>query len=184
MRLVAALAYVSPILVLPQCLIVQAVAAPKKSELTLEQFTHKVVAEGTSHDLNPTIAKLVDLPAESSNKLLAVLPEETSDGWLRAATVIFREAQGKEEPGRLYWLHEKKSTEGKQSYYYLTSLDGSLERAVLLEGRNGPDGKPIKGSGKVTRLDVSSKDVRTRFEDRVLGFWLKGKYRAKARSKK
>lgn len=66
---------------------------------------------------------------------------------------------------------------------YRSAVDGTLEKAARLDGRLDRDGKPIRGSGSVTHLDVGSAEVRDQFRDRVLDFWLKGKYRKKARRK-
>lgn len=190
MRPFTVLAYVSPLLWLSQCLPVMAAPIPKEnpkktSVLTAEQFARKLASEGQRTQFLPVIAKLVDLDPDVENRILSLEASRTTDGWGRLARVILQPTgpEGAMEPASLFWSLELEADGRKESYNYRSAVDGTLEKAARLDGRLDRDGKPIRGSGSVTHLDVGSAEVREMFRDRVLGFWLKGKYRAKARRK-
>lgn len=188
MRLFTAFAYVSPLLWASQCPLMLAAplskTTPKNtSALTAEQFAERLAREGQRTQFLPVIAKLVDLDPDLDNRIVSVEPPQATDGWHRLARVMLRPTgpEGKLEPASLFWSLERKVEGRKETYYYRSTLSGTLEKASRLDGRLDQDGKPIRGSGSVTHLDVTSAEVRDQFRDRVLDFWLKGKYRAKVR---
>lgn len=189
MRPLLLIAYVSPLLLVSQCLSAAAATAkakPRKdAALTLEQFRAKLMAEGKNMQLPQIIAKVVELPLHDETRSLVVDEKGTSDARYRKADLLLlREPDGTLKPATLHWSMELREDGRETDYDYRTALDGSLEKAIRLDVRLDENGKPVKGSGSLTRLDVASKEVRDEFQDRILGFWLKGRYRAKPRAKK
>jgi hypothetical protein len=60
--------------------------------------------------------------------------------------------------------------------YYKATLDGRMTHAAAMAGFLDDDGKPAKGSGRISPLDENDTDVVTQFHHEM-DFWTKGKYR-------
>ncbi|MBI3288458.1 MAG: hypothetical protein HYZ74_02940 [Elusimicrobia bacterium] len=75
-------------------------------------------------------------------------------------------------PVAIYIVKMETSGRDKTSEYFRSSLDGSLEKAVLFRGKDDETGHPIKGSGVKFDQDIDSPEVKKAFKTEM-DYWLK-----------
>ncbi len=185
MRFLCALVYLSPLLWSAQSHPAAAAKKRQASSQTISQFVGRLKSEGKPVGFTGPLARLMDFPAETESRALEIHAPDSADGRSRLAEVVLAKsaASGGLEPIGLYWSVTYEKNQKSEGYHYHTSVEGTIAKAVLLEGRLDENGKAIRGSGPVTKLDSESKEVPEKFRELVLDFWLKGKYRAKRKSK-
>lgn len=157
----------------------------KAVPITLEQLVQELQAQGEVTQLPAVLAKLTGFPEGSLEKGVEVLASETTDSLGRRVGVVFSNAGSADatSPAGLFWSTALRVDRRSEAYDYNTALDGTLKKAVRVDGQRDENGRPVRGAGKATELDLQSPEVRDRFRSDVLDFWLKGKGRKKAGSK-
>lgn len=89
----------------------------------------------------------------------------------REFAIIYKKENTPEDKFVSYIIRRKKFDGKMHSLSYLISLDGALEKAVVLDGKTDESGRPIPGSGTPVELDINSPSIRREFEAELL-FWL------------
>jgi hypothetical protein len=95
------------------------------------------------------------------------------DGSQRACSIVYEsDEQGHSKPICLVVGRGKKEGDTRRMHWWRVRLDGSLEKAVLSEGKLDANGKAVPGSGVYTELDVTSPEIIAAMK-KELSFWLK-----------
>lgn len=89
----------------------------------------------------------------------------------REFAILYKKENAPENRIACYINRTKISGKESHSLWYLLSLEGDLEKAVVLDGRYDGTGKPIRGSGTPVDLDINSPAIRREFEIE-LSYWL------------
>lgn len=185
-RFALGLGYLSSVLLVSPCLGAEPAGTKRKArEITLPELVERLKAKGEDTPFPAVLVKLMKFPADSTKKTFEAPASEATDSVSRLAQVVFSKSGDSGDPiaTGLYWSTTLRVDRRSEGYDYHTALDGSLVKAVRLDGEIGENGRAIRGATKATALDVQADEVRDRFQREVLDFWLRGKGRKKAGGK-
>ena len=167
-------------------------AIPKA--MTLDAFIEKVVAGGSPTHFSELICEILDMPRidlparivvvsedqteDKANHDFQILYDKFDDGPINPAALrrerIYPWPKHPERIGiALSTSYEWPGND--ESYLFRVSLNGKLEKAVVIHGKRDEQGNSIKGSGVTTEKDINSPEIQERFQHE-LDLWLKKTY--------
>lgn len=152
------------------CLPVLVNAAEPQGKLA--HVVRAVQREGDDFTFSKNLGVHLDLPGDRPSRMTEVRPSESSDGRGHAFSVILDTSSAKASPIGVVLLSRKTSEGSGLSHYFRLALAGTLAKAFLLENKLDESGKPVRGSGVATPLDVDAPEVRALLQSE-LDFWLK-----------
>lgn len=174
------------ILALSLCLIVREASAEKAEvsvqkpaktttkAVTLHSFIEMALSHGFPAKLPSLIAEQIGIAKEAPYYGLAISSVQAIDSMYHSFRVM-AESSDETKPIGLLFETSYRRPGNKETYWYRTTLDGSLERVVVLHGKHDEQGQSIKGSGTTTEKDIDSPEIRDRFQHE-LDLWLKKTY--------
>lgn len=154
-------------------------AAASQPSARFNTFVQKLHTEGEDNFIRPHVAPFLALTPNAPSKAFTVdtlarsgdrQPEKLCKLVLEAAT-----ATDKPTPTCLVVTDGFIGADTSVTNHYKVGLDGKLLAAIRLTGKMS-DGKPVRGSGVKTDLDINSPEVQSSFK-KELDFWLSGKYK-------
>jgi len=162
-------------LVLP-ALSVAADGAPSSGGVTLEILERRSLSDGLPNRVPGPIAGLLDVPPNIPVHQFKVSKDQSSDGMSHMLKVMVELSTTTPpvpvRPLGLVLFANRVQDGALKGYWYRASLDGTLERAVLIEGKTNQEGVALKGSGGATEQDIKAPAVKAAFQHE-LDLWLK-----------
>lgn len=150
-----------------------------RTQLNFASFVQKLNAEGEDNPLRPNTAPFLALPPNAPSKAYVVdtLARQNDRQPEKLCKLVLEKSESTDKltPMCLVLIDGYTGEESSEIFHYKVGLDGKLLAAIRLTGKNS-DGKPVRGSGVKTDLDINSPEVQASFK-RELDFWLSGKYK-------
>lgn len=147
--------------------------------MSLEALVRKILNEGEDDSFGKFIGNFLGVPDGAPIKLKQVAREKSADNRNRSCAVVGQEPAGHGfKPVCLVFLAQSLNGLDGESHYFRVAPDGSLETSFISRMKFDESGKPVRGSGVKTDLDVNAPETKALLQHE-LDFWLKGKYRKK-----
>lgn len=150
-----------------------------KSLVTFSAFMKKLHSEGADNFIRPNVAPFLELTPNSPSKAYIVdeLARQEDRQPEKICNLVLEKAESSDTltPKCAVIIDGYVGTDKTVSHYYKVGLDGKLLSAVRLSGKVS-SGKPVRGSGVKTDLDINSPEVQASFK-KELDFWLSGRYK-------
>ena len=156
-------------------------SSPSSSKTTsrFSSFVQKLNIEGADDFMRPNTAPFLALPPNAPSKAYVVdtLAREGDRQPEKLCKLVLEQpaADSKFTPTCIVLINGFTALETSESYHYKVGLDGKLLAAVQLSGKYN-NGKPVRGSGVKTDLDINSPEVQSSFK-KELDFWLSVMYK-------
>lgn len=153
-----------------------------KTASSFSRFIKTLRANGTNNYIRANVAPHLSLEPSAPSKayVLDEVPAPSAQKSGKACSLVL--SQDKTSPMCAVFLTLTIQKETATSRYFKTSLDGKLMSAIQVNSRVDENGKPVRGSGVKSDLDVTSPDIQKAFK-KELDFWLSGKYRKYLKAK-
>lgn len=137
-----------------------------------------LMEKGIDSSFGKNLAAVVGLPESMPTKDADIATNRDGETIEGTGCILVYEndaATTTPKPVCFYILKRRETPQEAESHYYRMSLSGELEKAVLSRGKKDASGKPVRGSGVKTDLDIQSPEVKKAFaaEFKVLRAWLK-----------
>lgn len=150
---------------------------PVQRELSLDAFVRQILSHGSGGRVGAHVAELIGVPKDAPTQNAVIPEEQTTDGMEHLFKVMVgRSPETREvKPIGVVLRAGREWAENSEACWMRVSLDGTLEKVVLIHGKNDEQGKAIKGSAVVAHKDVASPEIKSRFRHEM-DFWLKKAY--------
>lgn len=153
----------------------------KDNKNEFKQIVDLLMRNGLDSRFGDNLAPVVGLPGARPIKGDNVRSKKSGKnrGSLNCAIAYEESSEAAEYDGKrpIYIFLQTRKVMGQdsESRYYRLDLDGRLEKVTLMRGKNGEDGKAIRGSGINTDEDINSPAVKKAFAAEMADVrqWLK-----------
>lgn len=153
--------------------------AIKDTKADVKRLIETMLKNGSDGTISSVLAPVIGLPkAMPMRREEIVISAKGSDFERRGCWVIYESEEG---PGSkdgvkrtvcTYVLKATRAGTDNQVQYFRIDPDGTLVKAILSKSKADAAGKPVRGSGVKTDLDIDSPEVKKAF-DAEMDFWLK-----------
>lgn len=153
--------------------------AAEASPASLEALGRQMMSDGLPNRIPSPIAEALGLEPDAPVHYAGVSQEQASDRQSHSLSVLVEVSTTTPRrairPVGVVFLTDRIVGRQSDSYYYRSSVDGTLDRAIFIDGQVDEAGRGVKGSGKITQEDIGTPAVKKRFQHEI-DLWLKRRY--------
>lgn len=154
-------------------------AAAEPPAPPLEALARRMMSDGLPNRVPSPAAEALGLEPDAPVHHAEIGEKQATDGFYHSLSVLVELSTATPRRpirpiGVVFMTHRVSGRQG-DDHLYRARLDGTLERAILIDGEVDEAGRNVKGSGKITQEDIESPEVKRRFRHE-LDFWLKRRY--------
>jgi hypothetical protein len=150
---------------------------PQKAPVSLAAIVQQVIARGSPGIVPGSLAELIGVPRDSATQEFETVLDQSNDGLAHRLKLLVDRSPDKKtsRPIGIVLKTTRLWPGNQEGYWFRVSLNGELEKAMLIQVKLDEKGDSIKGSGGATEQDTSSLEIKKRFQHE-LDFWLKKTY--------
>lgn len=140
----------------------------------VSKLVSTVLVTGDDMTVGSNIAPIIGAVPGASGKAQEIEFSAAPKEARRSCYVIFEPMprKARHRPTCVYLVYHTTGEHQRKSHYFRMTLDGHLEKAVLVSGQIDSDGRPVRGSGTKADEDVNSPETLRAFEAER-AYWLK-----------